>query len=114
MSHRNKPRTHQDYISEEGGDLRDILDLQPEQLRNLVNSSNNLTEMKFQKVLCRSCALVLTAHTNVQENPERKLLKLRYSNLKILKCYPTPGTSAGTPLLTEKYWSMLYLYSTIP
>ena len=80
MSCRNKPRTHQDYISvflwivlQEGGDPREILNRQLEQLRNLVDSSNNFTAIKFQRVLCRCCVLALTAHTNNQDNPESKL-----------------------------------------
>ena len=83
MSLENKPRTHKDNMSVlcgvcyKGGDLRDITDLQLKQLRNLMESSYNLIEMKFQRVLCRGCTVALTAHNNNPYNPGRKLLKSR-------------------------------------
>ena len=41
------------------------MDLQLEQLRNLGDSSENLTEMKFQRVLCSGCFLALAADAKV-------------------------------------------------
>lgn len=135
MSRPVQPRTHQDNRSTLCGicykkaGLRNISDVQLGQLRALVDSSYSLTDMKYQTVLCKVCALALTAHTKNPEKPERTLLKPQYVNLRppplhetraaesqicpctvceIAKCNLVPGGFSGTPLLPEKYWAMLF------
>ena len=107
-------------------DLRNITDMQLDQLQSLVDRSYSLTDIKFQTVLCKICALALTAHSRNPEKPGRKLLIPKYSNLRpppthetraadgqacpctvceIAQCNMVPG---GNALLQEKYWSLLF------
>ena len=111
-------------------DLRNITETQLVQLKNLIDSNYSLTDTKYQKVLCKVCAVDLAAHTKNPSNPGRKLLKPKYSNLRhpavhstravedsccpcsvceMARCTLTPGAIGSViPQLQEKYWNLLY------
>ena len=88
MSHNTKPGTHEENRSvlcgicfRKQGELRSISENQLLQIHSLVDISYNISDIRFQKVLCRICALALTAHTNNPDKPGRKLMHPKYSNL---------------------------------
>lgn len=114
--------------------LRPITEKQVEQLRNLVISSFSLSDSKYQKVLCKTCALALSAHTDHPEKPGRKLPKPHYENLRppppdtranyeqpctctvceIAACNLVPGKVSGPAVLLEKHWNLLFPDETYP
>ena len=105
MSHLSRPRNHEESRSAVCGlcfkkqGLRPITEKQVEQLRNLVVSSFSLSDSKYQKVLCKTCALALSAHTDHPEKPGRKLPKPHYGNLRP----PPPDTRAKSSIYSLKF-----------
>ena len=88
MSHSTKPRSHEENRSvlcgicyKKQAELRPITDIQVQQIHALIDSSYSIDDTRFQKVICRVCALALTAHTKNPDNPGRKLFHPKYSNL---------------------------------
>ena len=92
---RNHKRSHEEVrVSLCGlcygrGELRSISDDQLAQLQQLVYPSYSLSDPRFQRVLCRNCALVLNAHTKNPENPGRKLFIPCYGNMAAPPTYST-------------------------
>ena len=135
MNHNTKPRTHEENRSvlcgicfRKQGELRSISENQLLQIHSLIDSSYNISDIRFQKVLCRMCALALTAHTNNPDKPGRKLMHPKYSNLAspsfhstrqseskdcpctvcdIARNNLTPGSFPGK-LPQEKFWNILF------
>lgn len=111
-------------------DLRNITDTQLGQLRALVDYNYSLDNIKYQRVLCKVCAMDLTAHDKNPTSPGRKLLKPSYTNLKfppvygtraaedaacpctvceMASCTLTPGAfQQAIPHIQEKYWMLLF------
>jgi hypothetical protein len=134
MSHLASSRTHEESRSAVCGvcfkkqGLRPITDTQLGQLRNLVDISYCLTNINYQKVLCKTCGLALTAHTAHPEKPGRRLIKPHYKNLRapppetratVSQACPctvceiaasslVPGKFTGPALLGEEYWTLLF------
>ena len=135
MSHLSRPRTHEESRSAVCGvcfkkqGLRPVTLTQLEQLRNLVDHEYDLDNTNYPKVLCKTCALALSAHNACPENPGRKLLKPRYKNIRspppetratadqpcpctvceIASCKILPGQlQGGKTFLPEKYWTMIF------
>ena len=135
MSHSTKPRSHEENRSvlcgicyKKQAELRPITDIQVQQIHALLDSSYSVDDTRFQKVICRVCALALTAHTKNPDNPGRKLFHPKYSNLnpppvhatrqtegrgctctvcKIAKTSLTPGPLHGKNL-QEEFWNILF------
>ena len=112
-------------------DLRDITENQLVQLRSIIDPNYDIDDINYQKVLCKICALGLSAHTKDPVNPGRKLLKPVYKNLtfppvhitraaadtncpctvcEMASCNIFPGANKKQPLpnIPEKYWRLLF------
>ena len=98
MAHLKRARTHSENRSILCGlcfpkekDLRLINDTHITQIKSLVNPSYDLSDPKFQKVLCKSCILSLSSHSKNPECPDRgrKLYKPCYDNLMQPPTYNT-------------------------
>ena len=116
------------------GDLRPITDNQLSQLKTLVDRSYCLDNVRYQTVLCKVCALALSAHVKKPDNPGRTLLKPKYENLnpppshstrsvdpqscpctmcEIARSNLTAGSFSGHRL-PEKFWKILFPDSQYP
>ena len=99
------------------------------QIHKLVDVSYDISDSKFQTVVCKSCLLSLSAHTRNPDNPERGriLYKPQYSNLTQPPVYSTRNNEVEscpctvckmacenltpgwiTTELKEEYWHLLF------
>lgn len=108
------------------GELRKISEEMLSQLKTLIKQEYDLSDQRFQTVLCVSCIRALSAHSKNPGNPGRKLPSPSYQNMTPPPAHSTRSTDDSecectvcqifrsnqgfrhTNLLEEQFWNILF------